>query len=345
MRKYDPLVDLQGRLQRGEQGRLVAGNLHIFCNKGRLIQAQCKDDVIWVLRRMVVCGYIQKEEASKMVRLKELQGRYFPSVPSDVFQQFCLERAKQNIFRWSLITERPQFSGAWLSDGPLASEAAEDVLATAWVQREKLQKWYRNIAKQWVFSQSGVGQVASLCSSPILLRKVILQSPLEEVYTLEALENLRLKNQIQIGDSARLVICQEETEEEQELFLDDDFYRGMDSGEFQVPYDMIESLEVNSGYPLFWSSKDAFIQFIDELNQVMRSAEELKVNDELIHGWIAKKGWPSETFSQQQWKTERLWRANCISKEVFVDVLFRCIKLTEREDLLPKIDDWVRKWV
>ena len=203
MRKYKPLVDLQGRLQRGEQGSLQSTDLEVCFNKGHLISIKAEDDVLWLLRRMVVTGYLEGSEASKMINLPELQSKFLFSVPKEIFQAYALERAKHNLFRWAHCFERPVFSGRVCHQGPLQEEDADELLAEAWVWRERLSKWYQKMASTWVYSLERLDGLGALSQRPQPLRKVVLQSPFEEVYTLEKIDQLHKINP-QFQDSQRL---------------------------------------------------------------------------------------------------------------------------------------------
>ena len=78
MRTYRPLVDLQGRLQRKEQGCLIAGNLALYYRKGTLVHVTSKGDVLWMLRRLLVHQYISNDEANALLHVPELHKRFFP---------------------------------------------------------------------------------------------------------------------------------------------------------------------------------------------------------------------------------------------------------------------------
>ena len=339
MLKYKPLVNLQGRLQRGEQGSVQSGNLEVYFNKGRLINVKAGDDAIWLLRRMVVTGYLAGSEASKMINIPELQSKFLFSVPKEIFQVYALERAKHNLFRWSHCLERPVFSGCVCDQGPLQEKDADELLAEAWVWRERLRKWYQKMASIWVYSLEHTEELAFLSQRPQPLRKVVLQSPLEEVYTLEKIDQLHRRKQLIVGDSAADILG-EATEDEQELFQDVESEYAQ--GKFQISQELLEQITLARQDSFLWSSKDSFELFVQELNAWFRT---LDVVDSFVHRCVQEEGWKATVFTSGQWQIELLWRGNCIQRQVFVDILFRWIRMKQQEDWLPQIDTWVRKWV
>jgi hypothetical protein len=343
MRNYKPLVDLQRRIQQKEQGCLSANNISVCYKGGKLLLAESNDDLIWILRRMVVLRYLTKDEAYTLMRIPVLDGRFFPEIPVSVYTKLVLERAKQNLFRWSYVSSKPQYSAIGSIDSPLFHENPQDLLAQIWVYREKLSKWYNDVKDKWIYCEDGYDEIAILCRKPILLRRLILQSPLEEVHTLEKINRLNELLKLRVGDSIGEVLGYEETQEETDLFQDYDVYRGGGEGIFQVHQSMIEQIELSSELSSPWTSKEAFFRFINELNTLFSQDDKCN-HDEKMHSFLQEYNWPVNSFEGGQWNSETLWRRNCIQKEVFVELLMQWIKINHMERYLPQIDIWISKW-
>ena len=239
----DPLQIIKDKSASGFRGILRFGEYSAFVSDNRLLQVSHPRDTMWLLRRMVCCGWINENYAHALKHAEvSLELHLFPFIADTDWSLLLLDRARQNLFDLSfldLVATEDTFVSP--QDDALASHEASELVDSFFSHRDRLFLIRSKLQEIWVQKSTAIPShpILDSCPPTFALSELVVQSPWEEVDLLLEVLQLSKEGHIVLAESLSSMSSSISVEEET-LFSDHD--RSKEESHFVIARENLEKV-------------------------------------------------------------------------------------------------------
>ena len=239
----DPLTIIQEKCATGFHGVLRFGEYSVFIESNKLLQVSHPTDTMWMLRRMVCCGWINENYAHALKRAEVVLQLYlFPFLNDTDWNLLLLDRARQNLFDLSFLDVfATEDSFAPPQNTVFSSHEPSELLDSFATHRATLFPIRSKLHEIWVQKPTVIPShpILDSCPQTFALSELVVQSPWEELDLLLEILQLSEEGNIVLSESLGSM-SSSISQEEETLFSDHD--RSKEESHFVVARENLEKV-------------------------------------------------------------------------------------------------------